>query len=105
MPLPQYDIMFTDGCIPTNLHNLSDRPANFPTLDTLPREKRMPGYSDAYDGEQSNGLQAVRVNPAVEAALASKATMVAVQPVPVNLKTHREAHQQASAACNNRAIH
>ena len=94
MPLPQYEIIFADGCIPTNLHNLSDRPANFPTLDTLPRDKRMPGYSEAYDGGQTNGQQAVKINPAVEAALASKATMVAMQPVPANLKTHKEAHSQ-----------
>ena len=36
---PDYEITFKDGCIPPNLHNASDCPANFPTLDTLPREK------------------------------------------------------------------
>lgn len=38
-PLPEYQVKFTDGCIPANLHNASDCPANFPTLDTLPRER------------------------------------------------------------------
>lgn len=35
---PEYEIRFSDGCVPPNLHNTTDLPANFPTLDTLPRD-------------------------------------------------------------------
>ena len=76
-PLPQeYIIEFTDGCIPPNLHNSSDSPANFPTLDTLPREQRSAEYSDAYDGDQTEESSGLMINPAVMAVVASKAAMV-----------------------------
>jgi len=42
-------VKFSDGCIPPNLHNTSDCPSNFPTLDPIPVNKRGPDYSDAYD--------------------------------------------------------
>lgn len=92
MPLPvEYEIEFSDGCIPPNLHNSSDCPANFPTLDTLPREKRGAEYSDAYDGDQpdteSTGLL---INPAVAAAVASTAAaIVSGGPHPSNLVSGR----------------
>ena len=74
-PLPEYEIIFSDGCIPSRLHNVSDRPANFPTLDTLPREKRGPFYSDAYDStdDASNNL---RINPVIETVVANTANML-----------------------------
>jgi hypothetical protein len=63
---PDYEITFKDGCIPPNLHNASDCPANFPTLDTLE-------YSEAYDAanqpETESGLM---INPAVKAAVESQ---------------------------------
>lgn len=82
-PIPEYHVEFTDGCIPSNLHNASDCPTNFPTLDTLPREQRGPNYSDAYDGDlldsESPGLL---INPAVMQAVASKAAMVSTPILP-----------------------
>ncbi len=76
-PLPQeYIIEFTDGCIPPNLHNSSDTPANFPTLDTIPRQQRSDDYSDVYDGDQVEESSGLMINPAVMAAVASKASMV-----------------------------
>lgn len=83
-PLPQdYVIEFSDGCIPPNLHNSSDSPANFPTLDTLPREQRGAEYSDAYDGDQTEETSKLMINPAVMAAVASKASAVVRRPVSV----------------------
>ena len=73
---PEYEIEFSDGCIPPNLHNASDCPSNFPTLDTLPREQRPSDYSDAYDGHQPEGESNLLINPAVAAVVASKAGMV-----------------------------
>ena len=48
-PVPVYLVRFADGCIPPNLHNASDCPSNFPTLDPIPSNRRGPDYSDAYD--------------------------------------------------------
>ena len=82
-PIPEYHIEFTDGCIPSNLHNASDCPANFPTLDTLPREQRGPSYSDAYDGDLADGeTSGLLINPAVMQAVASKAAMVSTPILP-----------------------
>ena len=82
-PIPEYHIEFTDGCIPSNLHNASDCPANFPTLDTLPREQRGPNYSDAYDGDLADGESSgLLINPAVMQAVASKAAMVSTPILP-----------------------
>ncbi len=82
-PLPQeYIIEFTDGCIPPNLHNSSDTPANFPTLDTIPREQRSDDYSDVYDGDQVEESSGLMINPAVMAAVASKASMVSSHILP-----------------------
>ena len=82
-PIPEYHIEFTDGCIPSNLHNASDCPANFPTLDTLPREQRGPSYSDAYDGDLADGESAgLLINPAVMQVVASKAAMVSTPILP-----------------------
>ena len=50
-PVPVYLVKFADGCIPPNLHNASDCPSNFPTLDPIPSNKRGPDYSDAYDDD------------------------------------------------------
>lgn len=46
-----YLVKFADGCIPPNLHNASDCPSNFPTLDPIPVGKRGANYSDAYDDD------------------------------------------------------
>ena len=82
-PIPEYHIEFTDGCIPSNLHNASDCPTNFPTLDTLPREQRGPNYSDAYDGDLADGeAPGLLINPAVMQAVASKAAMVSTPILP-----------------------
>lgn len=84
--------MFSDGCIMTRLHNLSDRPANFPTLDTLPIERRPLGYSDAYDSQgDTNSHRNLRINPIVETAIANTASMMTSQPVPLAMATTWEA--------------
>ena len=64
---PEYEIEFSDGCVPPNLHNSSDCPSNFPTLDTLPRDKRPADYSEAYDGDQADGKASggLMISPAV----------------------------------------
>ena len=92
-PIPEYEIILSDGCIPSNLHNLSDRPQNFPTLDTLPRERRGHEYSDAYDGNNSilSGSQVLKINPALHATVASKATVITAGAIPPNLATTWEA--------------
>ena len=66
-PPPEYDIVFTDGCVPATLHNSSDCPSNFPTLDTLPRERRNEDYSEAYDGDnaENKGTGGLMISPAV----------------------------------------
>ena len=66
-PPPEYEIEFSDGCVPPNLHNSSDCPSNFPTLDTLPREKRTLDYSEAYDGDQAEGKASggLMISPAI----------------------------------------
>ena len=48
-PVPVYMVKFSDGCMPPNLHNSSDCPSNFPTLDSIPVNQRGVDYSDAYD--------------------------------------------------------
>ncbi len=94
-PLPQeYIIEFTDGCIPPNLHNSSDTPANFPTLDTIPREQRSEDYSDVYDGDQVEESSGLMINPAVMAAVASKAAMVSSPILPAFV--HRRSVSTAS---------
>ena len=90
-PLPNYEIIFADGCVPSSLHNISDRPSNFPTLDTLPRDRRPLDYSDAYDGSNEENTSNLRVNPMVEAAVANTASMVHSQFVPPKLATTWEA--------------
>ena len=90
-PLPNYEIIFADGCVPSSLHNVSDRPACFPTLDTLPRDRRPLDYSDAYDGSNEEKTSNLRVNPMVEAAVANTASMVHSQSVPPKLATTWEA--------------
>lgn len=45
-------------------------------MDTLPREQRSADYSDAYDGDQVEETSRLMINPAVMAAVASKAAMV-----------------------------
>ena len=91
-PLPNYEIIFADGCVPSSLHNISDRPAYFPTLDTLPRDRRPLDYSDAYDsGSNEEKTSNLRVNPMVEAAVANTASMVHSQSVPPKLATTWEA--------------
>ena len=80
LPLPgDFQVKFADGCVPPNLHNTSDRPSNFPTLDTLPRHQRGPDYSDAYDAEQqgeggAGGQSSLMINPAVAEAVAAQVT-------------------------------
>jgi len=66
-PLPEFDIVFSDGCVPATLHNSSDCPSNFPTLDTLPRDRRNEDYSEAYDGEnnENKGAGSLMISPAV----------------------------------------
>ena len=66
-PPPEYEPVFSDGCVPTTLHNSSDCPSNFPTLDTLPREWRTPDYSEAYDGSITDGKTTggLMISPAV----------------------------------------
>lgn len=64
-PPPEYEIEFSDGCIPPNLHNSSDCPSNFPTLDTLPRERRTLDYSEAYDGDQTEASGGLMISPAI----------------------------------------
>ena len=91
-PIPEYHVEFTDGCIPSNLHNASDCPTNFPTLDTLPREQRGPNYSDAYDGDLPDGEgPGLLINPAVMQAVASKAAMVSTPILPGSGITNRRA--------------
>lgn len=53
--------------MPATLHNSSDCPSNFPTLDTLPREHRNLDYSEAYDGDNTDGKAAggLMISPAV----------------------------------------
>ena len=78
----------------SNLHNISDRPSNFPTLETLPRGRKPPFYSDAYDGgnsTSSTNSRMARVNPAVKEVIASKATMVAMGSIPQGLSMTWEA--------------
>ncbi|XP_065901844.1 epidermal growth factor receptor kinase substrate 8-like isoform X2 [Dysidea avara] len=78
--VPVYMVKFSDGCIPPNLHNASDCPSNFPTLDPIPVNKRGPDYSDAYDEDYKGGMDdehlnnqtTLRINPAVIEAEASK---------------------------------
>ncbi len=64
---PEYEIEFSDGCVPPNLHNSSDCPSNFPTLDTLPRERRNDEYSEAYDGDNMEGKASggLMISPAI----------------------------------------
>lgn len=66
-PPPEYEIVFSDGCVPATLHNSNDCPSNFPTLDTLPREQRTPDYSEAYDGDNTDGKTTggLMISPAV----------------------------------------
>lgn len=75
VPYPDdFQVRFSDGCVPPNLHNTSDRPSNFPTLDTLPRHQRGPDYSDAYDTEKGEtpGQSSLMINPAVVEAVAAQ---------------------------------
>jgi hypothetical protein len=97
-PLPEYELIFIDGCIPSKIHNLSDRPANFPTLDTLPRERRGPNYSDAYDSRDEQGASSRRVNPTVEKVVANTANMVVTQPIPSNMGMTWESQHPTSPA-------
>ena len=99
LPLPgDFQVKFADGCVPPNLHNTSDRPSNFPTLDTLPRHQRGPDYSDAYDAEQqgeggAGGQSSLMINPAVAEAVAAQVTTpiqsVATAAAPANKKAVR----------------
>ena len=97
-PIPKYDIIFTDGCIPSRLHNISDRPAFIPSLDTLPRERQGLEYSGAYDnfGAGSSQTNLLRINPAVEHAIASQAVMVNARSVPANLQLTIEVRHYTS---------
>jgi hypothetical protein len=54
-------------------------------LDTLPRERRGPNYSDAYDSRDEQGAGSRRVNPTVEKVVANTANMVVTQPIPSNM--------------------
>ena len=74
--IEEYDIILYDGCTFSRLHNLSDRPSNFPTLDTLPRSQWPPNYSDAYDSKEMSGSH-LRINHIVEGAVANTAHMIA----------------------------
>jgi hypothetical protein len=64
--LPEYTLILIDGCTASNIHNLSDHPANFSTLDTLPRERRGSNYSDAYDSRKLHCVSSRRVNPTID---------------------------------------
>ncbi len=104
-PLPGYAVRFRDGCMESNLHNISDRPSNFPTLETLHRGQRPPFYSDAYDSNNatsSTNSRMARVNPAVKEVIASKATMVTMGSIPQGLSTTWEAlHPNVSLSRND----
>lgn len=97
-PLPEYEIIFTDGCTVSRLHNVSDRPANFPTLDTLPRDRRPLVYSDAYDSSSNEGGHQLRINPTIETAVANAANLTTV---PQNMATTWEAQHPTVSTFNN----
>jgi hypothetical protein len=94
-PFPDFHIIFNDQCTPTQLHNLSDRPANFPTLNPLPPEMQGLDYSDAYDDDYEGDLdecmpsqkKELSINPSVKAAISSHAAMVQSGPIPKSLQT------------------
>lgn len=70
---------------------MSDRPSNFPTLETIPRSRWPPNYSDAYDSKDFSGSH-VRANHNVENAVAHTFNMMASgQSVPTNMGTTWEA--------------